>query len=342
MTQTCLLVGYYGQGNAGDEMLLLKTKALLHQHVPHATLWIREGGSAYLESDPSTRCSIWRAVFKSQKVILGGGGLLQDASSRRSLWFYSLVIALAKWGQKDILGIGQGLGPYHHWSSKWVMRRVLPYIQHFSVRDERSKAWTTQLAPKSTVVLGSDLSFYQETPHMTGTYDPAAPIGVVMTFSGHTAKYTHALSQHLQATQSPPFYLCFDPADTPPQNNARKDKVPIDMNAYFPTQTPLPHKLSCVISMRYHACVWAALHGIPFIALVKDDKLKAIAQTFGQEWIQIPNAKEWPGKEASSLQAVVDTLNKVQNNRETYRQALMTQCSSCIDQAQHHDEVFSL
>ena len=42
-----------------------------------------------------------------------------------------------------------------------------------------------------------------------------------------------------------------------------------------------------VMGMRYHACVWAALNGIPFIAIAYDDKVIALAQELGQPYLDL-------------------------------------------------------
>jgi len=43
--------------------------------------------------------------------------------------------------------------------------------------------------------------------------------------------------------------------------------------------SPIPHVM---VAMRYHACLLAALHGIPFCALAYDDKVASLATELGQ------------------------------------------------------------
>ena len=48
-----------------------------------------------------------------------------------------------------------------------------------------------------------------------------------------------------------------------------------------------PLSLKGFIGMRYHACVWAALNEIPFLALVYDDKVLGLAKTLRQPFIDL-------------------------------------------------------
>ena len=40
---------------------------------------------------------------------------------------------------------------------------------------------------------------------------------------------------------------------------------------------------SCIVSSRYHTCLWAALLGIPFISVGTDPKCVSLSTIFGQE-----------------------------------------------------------
>ena len=98
---TLLLCGYYGEKNLGDDALLtvllenlpagcrlLITASdgnVLHQLCPSAT-WV----------DRRSLKAVVAAVGKVDAVVLGGGSLLQDSTSFRSLIYYLALIATAR------------------------------------------------------------------------------------------------------------------------------------------------------------------------------------------------------------------------------------------------------
>ena len=109
-----LISGYYGAGNLGDEALLAGLlEALRGEPVtpvvasvdPRATA--RDHGVASVDR--------WRglpgAILASDAVLSGGGGLLQDVTSHRSLRYYLGVLRFARLLRKPVVVFAQSLGP---------------------------------------------------------------------------------------------------------------------------------------------------------------------------------------------------------------------------------------
>ncbi|MBE6655268.1 MAG: glycosyltransferase [Ruminococcaceae bacterium] len=93
----CVLCGYYGFHNVGDTLL---ARAL--------TEHLKKEGYAHvlLLSKKLLSLRAFFALLHGYNLILGGGNLLQDATSRRSLQFYLFCTSLAR--RVEIYG---GLGP---------------------------------------------------------------------------------------------------------------------------------------------------------------------------------------------------------------------------------------
>jgi polysaccharide pyruvyl transferase CsaB len=107
--------GFYGAGNLGDEALLA---GLLQGLVAHdvrdvtvlsaaPALTRRMHGVAAAHRGVGLPGALWRA----QVLLSGGGGLLQDVTSTRSLRYYLGVIALARRLGRHVVVFGQSLGP---------------------------------------------------------------------------------------------------------------------------------------------------------------------------------------------------------------------------------------
>jgi polysaccharide pyruvyl transferase CsaB len=80
------------------------------------------------------------ALGRSQALVLGGGSLLQDATSWRSLLYYLALIGAARLSGKPVLLWGQGLGPLRRRSSRLLVRLALPLVTASSWRDPASAA----------------------------------------------------------------------------------------------------------------------------------------------------------------------------------------------------------
>jgi polysaccharide pyruvyl transferase WcaK-like protein len=93
-----VLCGYFGFRNVGDALLADAFRALLK----------KEGyGRIHLLSAKHPTLRAFLALHRGYDLLLGGGNLLQDATSRRSLWFYLFCASRAK-GRVRLHG---GLGP---------------------------------------------------------------------------------------------------------------------------------------------------------------------------------------------------------------------------------------
>lgn len=117
------VIGYFGYGNLGDEETLgVISSALNDRHIEviHPTGGKKRRGALGRIRD--TR----RAIRASHIVILGGGNLLQNETSIRSLIYYCEAIRYARRCGKRILVLSSGLGEISgsFWR-KYAMRALL-------------------------------------------------------------------------------------------------------------------------------------------------------------------------------------------------------------------------
>ena len=78
----CLLVGYYGFGNVGDEWLLHQTRRLLEDVYANPSIWVLH---QQYQQHPTflnrwSVLSVIKGVRLSDAVIFGGGGLFQNVA----------------------------------------------------------------------------------------------------------------------------------------------------------------------------------------------------------------------------------------------------------------------
>src|SRR5690349_4942257 len=106
----CVLAGYFGYGNAGDELIL----QTLRRHVPSvrwAVLWPPNVPSP-VGVEVVDRWSSWalaRVFRRARALVLGGGEIFQARSSFFSLLYYVALVFWARlWGCR-IFAFGLGI-----------------------------------------------------------------------------------------------------------------------------------------------------------------------------------------------------------------------------------------
>lgn len=159
-----LLAGYYGSGNIGDEAILMALLSELRKEYPSAEITVlsadpAETSRSYKVASVHKRSAfqILKEMKRCEAFILGGGGLLQDATSARSLLYYSFLISLAKFFKKKTILLGQGIGPVQN---KSRLRRALKGVDLITVRDDMSLKILKDIgAMPKKLALASDLSF---------------------------------------------------------------------------------------------------------------------------------------------------------------------------------------
>src|SRR5699024_5767389 len=99
----CLIFGTYGKGNAGDDSILEAILQQMHHIDPDLPIYVlsrnpKETRLRYRVGAIHT-FDFWgffRRMGKTKLYVNGGGSLIQDVTSTRSLQYYLSNIALAK------------------------------------------------------------------------------------------------------------------------------------------------------------------------------------------------------------------------------------------------------
>ena len=177
MGKNVAISGYYGFDNFGDEAIL----ACLVDH-------LRSRGSnvAVISNNPKNTSAMFQvfsvknfnllAVFallsNSDVLISGGGSLLQDVTSFKSLFYYSTVIKLANALGKKVVIFAQGIGPLQRPRSEKIVKEILSKAALITVRDEKSlervKNWGFKASLVNDPVFSLDLPRHEQNSGIVG------------------------------------------------------------------------------------------------------------------------------------------------------------------------------
>ncbi|HCX53951.1 MAG TPA: polysaccharide pyruvyl transferase CsaB [Synechococcus sp. UBA9887] len=302
-TRTLLLCGYYGENNLGDDALLL---VLLQQIPAGFSLLITANDQEALRAlapmaDGVPRRSlgsVLAAVGRADALILGGGSLLQDSTSLRSLIYYLLLIVTARIQRRPILLWGQGLGPLNRPTSRWLVRQVLPLCTAASWRDrsslERSRRW----APRLPAQMAPDPVWQMPPQSWSGgvsivvCWRPTS----LLDDSGWSVLLS-ALDDLAEQLQAPVRWLAFHQHQDAVLFDALKERglIPASLAARSSTIVPRSvetvfatvRKARLVVPMRLHALILARLTGCPMAALSYDPKVEAAAEMADVPWLKL-------------------------------------------------------
>ena len=142
--------GYYGFGNLGDEETLRLLARDIKNEYPDAKIKVlsRTDYSFAKTINRNSPGEIKKALGEADVFILGGGTLIQDTTSIRSLFYYCELIKLAHRMGCKVMMLGCGIGPLKH--TKYAAE-ALELCSYISVRDKYSSNLLTEMGISHTI-----------------------------------------------------------------------------------------------------------------------------------------------------------------------------------------------
>lgn len=172
-----LISGYYGFNNIGDESILSAVTDNLKEKLDDIEITVlSQNPEATSERYGVRSCNrksffgILKAVIKTDLLISGGGSLLQDVTSKKSILYYLFIMWLAIFFRKPVFIYSQGIGPITSKMNRRLTRITLKKAAGIVVRDENSKEFLM------------DMGFSEE--RIVVTADPVLRIKKVDTDAG--------------------------------------------------------------------------------------------------------------------------------------------------------------
>jgi polysaccharide pyruvyl transferase WcaK-like protein len=138
--------GYYGFKNAGDDAILMALVTTIRALAPGSEITVFSNCPAETRQLYGVRAVnrwnpygvIW-ALLRSDLLLSGGGGLLQDVTGVRSICYYLVVVLLALTLGKPVVYYAQGVGPVRTRVGRWLTRIVSNHVDLITVRDQASR-----------------------------------------------------------------------------------------------------------------------------------------------------------------------------------------------------------
>ena len=287
MSKKVVISGYYGADNFGDESILeVLIQRLKKDEADITVLSTNPDKTAKTPGVNSIHSfklgKVMSALSKCDILVSGGGSLLQDATSVKSLFYYLWVIFMAQFYKKQVLIFAQGIGPINNKIGEFFTKKLLKNCRWISVRDDKSlfllRGWG--LKPELVCDPLYDLEVAGSTP--------SNRVGIQLrSFKSLTEKLLITLANR----------VAIEFADKEIEIYSFQDSLYLEVCQHFEHlllsvnpnlkttvisgKTPkeiikLIASLEYMIAMRFHAILIALKYGIKTLAINYDYKIEAI------------------------------------------------------------------
>ncbi len=140
-----LMSGYFGFNNAGDEAILsaiYRNLSSLEENLSLNILIAHPKAARKLYDfrmiDRFNVFAVLRAIHRCDILISGGGSLLQDRTSTKSILYYLAIINAAKFMGKRVVLYSNGIGPVVKPRNRKLVRNAVARADLVTLRDENS------------------------------------------------------------------------------------------------------------------------------------------------------------------------------------------------------------
>ncbi|MBQ2645211.1 polysaccharide pyruvyl transferase CsaB [bacterium] len=309
-----LISGYYGFDNFGDEAVLsVLVESLKNCNIDDITVFSKNPEITKKNYNVKAYNSfnlfeIITNILHCNILFSGGGSLLQDATSSKSLIYYLGIIITALFFRKKVIIFAQGIGPIKNKFLKNLTMLVLKNCNFVTVRDEKSLNILKENKVKAELV--SDPVW--NIPLMTKYSHRGIGIQLrkwdnltdewIKIFAKYIEKYysdkvifIYVLQESLDRE------VCYKLEDELRAINPNIHTHIVINRATFEIVKAFSH-LDELIAMRYHACLLGLKYGIPVVPIVYDPKVEKLANEFNiQSKIYFDDNEEKLEKEIKNL-----------------------------------------
>jgi len=303
-----VISGYYGYHNSGDDIMLQSIIQNLCAYRDDLSITVLSLNPKDTRAQYGVNAihrfnflSVFMKLRKAGLLITGGGNLIQDETSTKSLIYYLWVINTAtRLGAKNML-YSKGIGPVTHASNIARVRRSLNRVDLITLREGESVDVLKDIGITGPEVhVTADASF--ALPPADSCDDYLADLGVTGPFIAislrswehnppNLEKQVATFADHITETYN--YQVVFVPmrADQDVDISRRvmtlmkhPSMLAESVTQDFNQARAVMGAATFVLAMRLHALIYAMEKGVPCIGLVYSTKIRQFMEYMGQSW----------------------------------------------------------
>ncbi|PKM49137.1 MAG: polysaccharide pyruvyl transferase CsaB [Firmicutes bacterium HGW-Firmicutes-7] len=293
-----LITGYYGYSNSGDDAILSSICKDIKQLDSHEiTILSNNPEETISEYDVNAiyrfKFNLVRAQIKTSDIVLmGGGSLLQDKTSTRSLFYYLFIIWYAKLHKKKCMLYANGIGPinkaFNRRVTKWIVNKADVITLRESLSNDELQALGIN---KPKIYITADPVF--NLPYVkvdvneifkNEGVDTTKPLAAVLFRNWLSSdSYIHKTAELCDyITNQYDMHVVLIPMKYPTDIDISEEILKSMKNKAFILKQK--HDVSemieiigatkVVLSMRLHSLLYAAIQNVPMIGFIYDPKVE--------------------------------------------------------------------
>ena len=301
--------GAYGRGNAGDEAILKAILQEIRELAPDSPICVVSRNPAETRLTHRVQAihtfdipGFRRLSYRSRLYLNGGGSLIQDATSRRSLWFYLYTLWQARRAGVPVVMYSCGIGPVSHPGDRVLAGKIISRnVDVITLREDSSVQELKELGVSGPeIILAADPSLTLR-PHgeaetrsvvLSAGLDPAESYVcfILRSWPGFEEKVPEfaGAADELSRQGLTPVFLAVDRGKDVPAARLvlqRMQENGLLLDGRYPGEelSDLLSSMKAVVSMRLHGLIFAAGRGTPLVGVVYDPKVRAFLRYIGQE-----------------------------------------------------------
>lgn len=304
-----LISGYYGFKNSGDDALLLSIIEQLKENKENINITVLSQNPGETEKIYKVNAvkrdnifSLIKSIISTKMVLMGGGTLIQDGTSTKSLLYYLLIIKVAKFFGKKVMLYSNGIGPLKEENYK-ITRKVLNKVDLITLRDEISNTELKKAGvTKPKVILTADSAFNLSFDDKKDILKLKKKFNIpedkkyfCIAIRNHKRladDFCNILAEVCDRVSNNydiyPVFIPFQKSNDTEITNSVRNKMKTESKV-FDSEVEISDLLAFIshsemcIGMRLHSLIYSALCKVPLVGLVYDPKIVGFMEYIGQE-----------------------------------------------------------
>ena len=337
------VASWLGSTNLGDELIFAALRRKLDERGAQvAGISIDPGGTRAVHGVGSVRptdpARMWELLGSADRLVFGGGGLLQDETSALNLPYHlsRLAVARARGVPAAVVGVGAGLLTTA--AGRLQVRTALRGVTGISVRDSAS-ADLLQSIGLDRPVLAADLALslplpaVQPVDRTVVSLRPwsegrsALPVALRWHSDLDNEWFAEAMAAALDTTARssglPTHFVAFQRDRDDRLHQMIADRMTTPTSLACPDVHGVVDEVAAsrvVIAMRYHAGIAAVLAGRPAVLISYSDKVSALAGDVGPGAVGLTWQPEDVAQIPKAVDEVLDGAPGVEEARDRLRE----------------------
>lgn len=306
-----VISGFYGFHNIGDEAILMTLTNQLRKMNPDVQITVLSHNPPETEEkfgvkaiDRRNAFQVFSAILKTDVLLSGGGSLLQDDTSARSIHYYLAVLKMGVWLGKKVFLVSNGIGPLIRPQNRRRVARLLNHIQYSTVRDAGSYKLLMDIGVKpekvsvsADLVIGMDCESPEEgraiLEKLNFAESDRKKVAVAIRQKDFRTEERREKLVRLANTLAEHHTVVFVPFYYKNDTKIYEDiHDRVNQNVYFITDKyhsktfmSLIENFDLLIGSRLHSLIFALVAEVPFLGISYDPKIDHFLESIGKKAI---------------------------------------------------------